>query len=66
MRQPPLEGQIQAYWWMCHDLRLNREAGEDESADLEEIADLASFTEHERLRNACLSHLRCEVLEAVS
>lgn len=35
-------------------------------ADFEEMADLARFTDHAPLRRACLSHLRCEVLEIAS
>ena len=30
-------------------------------AALEELADLAAYTLRERLRRACLSHLRCDV-----
>lgn len=62
MRQPPLEGQVQAYWLTCRDLRLSRGLGLDDSADIEELADLAAFTEHARLRAACLSQLRCDVI----
>lgn len=76
----PLEGQVQAYWLLCRDLRLIRDGdvaefmvihdGESieklEAETLEEIADLGAFTDHPRLQSACLSHFRCGVLGATA
>jgi hypothetical protein len=63
MRDCPLEGQIQAYWRACHDLRLARDSGGEDFLEVEEIADLARFTDHPPLKYACLSHLKCSVVE---
>lgn len=62
----PLEGQVQSYWRDCYDLRVARETGDHEAAAAayEEIADLAGFTGHARLRAICLSHLHCEISTA--
>ena len=66
MFKPPLEGCVQAYWRMARDLRLIRSAGGDDRAEIEEIADLADFVEHEGLRKACISQLHCEVAVTTS
>jgi hypothetical protein len=66
MRDCSLEGQVYAYWLGCHDLRLAREAGADDSVELEDIVDLGRFTDHARLRTACLSRVKCDVVEAAS
>lgn len=59
----PLEGQVQSYWRSCRDLRLAREAGEADVDSVEDLADLAAFTNHTGLRAACLSHLHCDVVD---
>jgi len=51
---------------MARDLRLIRSAGGDDRAEIEEIADLADFVEHEGLRKACISQLHCEVAVTTS
>lgn len=65
MRGAPLEGQIQAYWRACHDLRLAREANADDRDGIEDLADLADFTDHPPLLVACLSRLKCRVANSV-
>ena len=66
MLQVPLERQAQTYWRTGHDLRLAREEGRDDGFEMGELADLAWFSTHPRLRLVCLSRLRCEVTEARS
>lgn len=65
MRDVPLEGQVQAYWRTCHDLRLAQEAGDDDRFEVEELADLARFTDHPPLRQACLSRMKCTIVPLV-
>ncbi len=57
----PLEGQVQVYWRTCLDLQLVRAAGDDDRGEIEELFDLAGFTDSARLRVACLSRLKCDV-----
>lgn len=59
---PSLESQVLTYWRLGVDLRLTEVHGLDPTADLEEIADFAAFTNHPRLRAACLSRVRCNVV----
>lgn len=63
MREVRLEYQVYAYWIGCRDLRLAREAHVDDSDALDDIAHLARFSNHPRLRAACLSRLKCSVVE---
>ena len=63
MRQPRLEGQVLCYWKLARGLRMTRNAGLDDAMDVEELADLARFTENQRLRRACMSWLKCNVVD---
>ena len=42
---------------------MTRNAGLDDAMDVEELADLARFTENQRLRRVCMSWLKCNVVD---
>lgn len=55
-REVPLRNQVYAYWRAAFDLRLTAQRGGDVDADLNELLDLADFTDHPPLRRAVIEN----------